>query len=107
MRTPDRLSVVSVTVTNAGTRAGTDVAQLYVRDDVGSVTRPLRQLKGFQRVELGPGASQTVEFRVPVQQLGLWNQAMKYVVEPGTFHVYAGSSSTADLAGTFEVVSRP
>jgi len=99
--------VVSVTVTNAGTRAGTDVAQLYVRDDVGSVTRPLRQLKGFQRVELGPGASQTVEFRVPVQQLGLWNQAMKYVVEPGTFHVYAGSSSTADLAGTFEVVSRP
>lgn len=102
LRPTDTL-VVSVTVANTGTRAGTDVAQLYVRDDVGSVTRPLRQLKGFRRVELAAGASQTVEFRVPVQQLGFWSQAMKYVVEPGTFHVYAGSSSTADLAATFEV----
>ena len=96
--------VVSVTVANTGTRAGTEVAQLYVRDDVGSVTRPVRQLQGFRRVELAAGASQTIEFRVPVQQLGLWNQAMKYVVEPGTFHVFAGSSSTAELEGTFEVV---
>jgi len=96
--------VVTVTVVNTGSRAGTDVAQLYVRDDVGSVTRPVRQLKGFQRVELAAGATKVVEFRVPVQQLGLWNQAMRYVVEPGTFHVYAGSSSTAELVGTFEVV---
>ena len=75
-----------------------------MRDDVGSVTRPLRQLKGFQRVELAAGATKTVEFRVSVQQLGLWNQAMRYVVEPGTFHVYAGSSSTAELSDTFDVV---
>jgi len=103
LRPTDTL-VVSVTVANTGSRAGTDVAQLYVRDDVGSVTRPVRQLKGFQRVELAAGATKTVEFRVPVQQLGFWNQAMRYVVEPGTFHVYAGSSSTAELVGTFEVV---
>jgi beta-glucosidase len=103
LRSTDTL-VVTVTVANTGSRAGTDVAQLYVHDDVGSVTRPLRQLKGFQRVELAAGATKAVEFRVPVQQLGLWNQAMRYVVEPGTFHVYAGSSSTAELVGTFEVV---
>ena len=103
LRPADTL-VVSVTVANTGSRAGTDVAQLYVHDAVGSVTRPLRQLEGFQRVELAPGATKTVEFRVPVQQLGLWNQAMRYVVEPGTFHVYVGSSSTADLSGTFAVV---
>jgi beta-glucosidase len=96
--------VVAVTVANTGTRAGTEVVQLYVRDDVGSVTRPLRQLQGFRRVELAAGAAQTIEFRVPVQQLGLWNQAMKFVVEPGTFHVFAGTSSTAELEGTFEVV---
>jgi beta-glucosidase len=105
---PGDTLVVSVTVANTGSRAGTDVAQLYIHDDVGSVTRPLRQLKGFQRVELAAGATQTIELRVPVRQLGLWNQAMKYVVEPGTFHVYVGSSSTAELAGTFEVVgARP
>jgi beta-glucosidase len=101
---PTDTLVVRVTVANTGSRAGTDVAQLYVHDDVGSVTRPLRQLKGFHRVELAAGATKTVEFRVPVQQLGLWNQAMRYVVEPGTFHLYAGSSSTAELVGTFEVV---
>jgi beta-glucosidase len=103
LRSTDTL-VVTVTVANTGSRAGTDVAQLYVHDDVGSVTRPLRQLKGFQRVELAAGATKTVEFRIPVQQLGLWNQAMRYVVEPGTFHVYAGSNSSAELVGTFEVV---
>jgi len=104
---PSDTLVVSVTVANTGARAGTDVAQLYIHDAVGSVTRPLRQLKGFQRVELAAGATKTVELRVPVQQLGFWNQAMRYVVEPGTFHVYVGSSSTADLMGTFEVVGRP
>jgi len=103
LRATDTL-VVSVTVANTGSRAGTDVAQLYVHDAVGSVTRPVRQLKGFQRVELAAGATKTVQFRVPVQQLGLWNQAMRYVVEPGTFHVYAGSSSTAELVGTLAVV---
>ncbi|HET9709734.1 MAG TPA: beta-glucosidase BglX [Gemmatimonadales bacterium] len=103
LRPTDTL-VVSVTVANTGTRGGTDVAQLYVHDDVGSVTRPVRQLQGFQRVELAAGATKTVEFRVPVQQLGLWNQAMRYVVEPGSFHVYVGSNSTAELVGTFAVV---
>ena len=97
--------VVTVTVANTGTRAGTEVAQLYVRDDVGSVTRPVRELKGFQRVALAPGETRSVEFRVPVRSLAFWDAAMKFVVEPGTFHVFVGSNSTAELDAGFEVVA--
>jgi beta-glucosidase len=97
--------VVTVTVANTGTRAGTEVAQLYVRDDVGSVTRPVRELKGFQRVALAPGETRSVEFRVPVRSLAFWDGAMKFVVEPGTFHVFVGSNSTAELDAGFEVVA--
>jgi beta-glucosidase len=97
--------VVTVTVANTGTRAGTEVAQLYVRDDVGSVTRPVRELKGFQRVALAPGETRSVEFRVPVRSLSFWDAAMKFVVEPGTFHVFVGSNSTAELDAGFEVVA--
>jgi beta-glucosidase len=81
------------------------VAQLYVRDDVGSVTRPVRELKGFQRVALAPGETRSVEFRVPVRSLAFWDAAMKFVVEPGTFHVFVGSNSTAELDAGFEVVA--
>ena len=98
--------VVTVTVANTGTRPGTEVVQLYVRDDVGSVTRPVRELKGFQRVTLETGATRTVEFRLPVRELGVWVSAMNYVVEPGTFRVLVGANSTADLAAGFEVVAR-
>jgi len=97
--------VVTVTVANTGTRAGTEVAQLYVRDDVGSVTRPVRELKGFQRVALATGETRSVEFRVPVRSLAFWDAAMKFVVEPGTFHVFVGSNSTAELDAGFEVVA--
>jgi beta-glucosidase len=96
--------VVSVTVANTGARAGTEVVQLYVRDDVGSVTRPLRELKGFRRVGLEAGAASTVEFRVPVRELGFWGPAMKYVVEPGTFRVFVGPNSTQGLEAAFAVV---
>jgi beta-glucosidase len=96
--------VVSVTVANTGARAGTEVVQLYVRDDVGSVTRPLRELKGFRRVGLEAGAASTVEFRVPVRELGFWGPALKYVVEPGTFRVFVGPNSTQGLEAAFAVV---
>jgi beta-glucosidase len=79
---------------------------LYVRDEVGSVTRPLRELKGFRRVGLEAGAARTVEFRVPVRDLGVWGSSMKFAVEPGTFRVFVGSNSTAELAAGFEVVAR-
>jgi beta-glucosidase len=96
----------SVTVTNIGNRAGTEVVQLYVHDEVASVTRPVRQLADFRRVTLGPRESQIVKLSVPPRRLGLYDQTMKFVVEPGWFRVYAGSSSVGGLEARFEVVGQ-
>ncbi|MFS2110672.1 glycoside hydrolase family 3 N-terminal domain-containing protein [Sphingomonas sp. Sphisp140] len=84
---------VSVDVTNTGKRAGDEVVQLYVRDDEASVTRPLIELKRFQRVTLQPGEKKTVSFELTPKDLSLWNVAMKRVVEPGTFTISAGPNS--------------
>jgi len=94
---------VAVTVTNTGTREGTEVAQLYVHDEVASVTRPVRALAGFRRVSLRPGESRTLEFTLTPRELGLYDQRMKFVVEPGKFRVYVGGSSVGGLEGEFEV----
>jgi len=84
---------VKVDVTNTGKRAGDEVVQLYVRDDEASVTRPLIELKRFQRVTLQPGEKKTVSFELTPKDLSLWNVAMKRVVEPGTFTISAGPNS--------------
>lgn len=94
---------VSVRVTNTGARAGVEVVQLYVRDDVASVTRPVKQLRGFQRVALEPGESKTVTFALGFEDLALYDLDMKRVVEPGTFTVFAGGSSDTVLQAQFEV----
>jgi len=85
---------IRVTVTNAGSVAGAEVAQLYIRDLVSSVTTPQLALKGFGRVMLNPGESRTIHFRLGPDQLALWNREMKRVVEPGEFKIMVGSSST-------------
>jgi beta-glucosidase len=90
-------------VRNTGERVGDEVVQLYVRDLVAGVTRPVRELKGFQRIRLHPGEEQAVRFEVPVKRLGFFNQEMRYVVEPGVFRVWVGPDSTGGLEGTFEV----
>ena len=95
--------VVRALVKNLGSRAGTEVVQLYVRDLAGSVTRPVKELKGFQRATLEPGACSEVRFKVPVSQLGFHNLEMEYVVEPGSFKVWVGPSSDEGLEGDFEV----
>ena len=95
---------VRVTVTNTGTRVGTEVVQLYVHDEVASVTRPVRQLADFRRVTLGLRESQIVTLSVPPRRLGLYDQTMTFVVEPGWFRVYAGPSSVGGLEARFEVV---
>jgi beta-glucosidase len=100
---PNGTIKVTATVTNSGARAGTEVVQLYVHDVVGSVTRPVRALAGFRRVMLEPGATRTVEFTLSAKELGLYNSGMKFVVEPGTFHVYVGGSSVGGLEGQFAV----
>ncbi|PYP43453.1 MAG: glycosyl hydrolase, partial [Gemmatimonadetes bacterium] len=101
--TPGGALKVSVTVTNTGAREGAEVAQLYVHDEVASVTRPVRALAGFRRVSLKPGESRTVEFELTPKELGLYDQRMKFVVEPGKFRVYVGGSSVGGLEGEFEV----
>lgn len=94
---------VSVDVTNTGTRLGDEVVQLYVRDDAASVTRPVIELKGFQRVTLRPGEKRTVTFALGPDELSLWNMEMKRVVEPGTFTVSAGPNSVQLKSATLTV----
>lgn len=95
--------VVTAIVQNTGTRPGDEVVQLYVRDVVASVTRPVRELKGFQRITLQPGEEQTVRFEVPVSALGVIDLDMRSTVEPGAFKVWVGGNAAADLEGDFQI----
>jgi beta-glucosidase len=95
--------VACATVTNVGPRAGTEVVQVYVRDLVASVTRPVRELKAFERVSLEPGESRTVRFEVPVERLGFTGLDMRYRVEPGQFKLWIGADSASGLEGSFRV----
>jgi len=96
---------VSTEVENTGQRAGDEVVQLYIRDTVASMTRPVKELKGFQRVTLKPGEKRRVEFTLTSQHLGFWNRRMRYVVEPGEFKVMVGSSSADVIEAKFEVAN--
>lgn len=85
---------VSVDVTNTGRRAGDEVVQLYVHDVVASLTRPVKELKGFKRVTLQPGETQSVRFELHAHRdLSFWDQRMQRIVEPGTFHIMTGPDS--------------
>ena len=94
----------SVTVTNTGSVAGKEVIQMYIRDLVGSSTRPVRELKGFEKILLQPGESRTVEFTVDVEMLKFYDADMQYVAEPGTFRVFIGPDSTTDNSAEFELI---
>ena len=94
---------VSVDVRNTGKLAGDEVVQLYVRDVLSSVTRPVKELKGFKRITLAAGASQTVEFKLDPASFAFWNERMQHVVEPGEFQISSGGNS-ADLKSTVLVI---
>ncbi|HWA71585.1 MAG TPA: glycoside hydrolase family 3 N-terminal domain-containing protein [Polyangiaceae bacterium] len=94
---------VSARVSNTGPRHAEEVAQCYVRDFVGSVTRPLRELRGFRRIPLAPGASARVEFELGPEELAFWNGSRQRLVEPGRFAVYVGSDSFTELGREFQV----
>ena len=94
---------VRVTVSNTGPRAGDEIVQLYLRDDVASVTRPVRQLRGFRKVHLASREARTVEFILDQQDFALLNEHLLPVIEAGTFTVFVGGSSTTDNQATFEV----
>ncbi len=84
---------VSVDVENVGKRAGDEVVQLYIRDVAASMSRPVKELKGFERVTLGPGEKKRVEFALDAEHLGFYNRKMRFVVEPGEFKVMVGPNS--------------
>jgi beta-glucosidase len=90
---PSGSTEISVEVTNTGTRAGDEVVQLYVRDLVSSVTRPVKELKGFERITLEPGEMRTVTFVIGPRQLAFFDRAMDLVVEPGEFEILVGANS--------------
>ena len=96
--TPNQIPVngtanVAITVKNTGTTEGTEVAQLYIRDVVGSVTTPIKSLRGFSRITLKPGEEKEIQFTLDSDALSLWNREMKRVVEPGKFKIMVGGSS--------------
>jgi len=96
---------VSVEVENTGKRAGDEVVQLYIRDLVASMSRPVKELKGFQRITLQSGEKRRVEFVLGHEQLGFWNREMRYVVEPGEFRVMVGANSAEVIEAKFEVTA--
>lgn len=96
---------VATTLTNRGKRAAVEVAQLYVRDRVASVTRPIREMKGFQKVSLSPGESKRVAFTITRRELEFVGVDNRWIAEPGSFDVWIAPSAQADGAkGTFELV---
>ena len=101
---PDQSVTLGVEVENTGRRAGDEVVQLYLHDVAASVTRPVRELKGFERVSLRPGESRHVAFTFGPKELGFYNQTMHFVVEPGTFKIMVGTSSEGGLESSFEVM---
>jgi len=94
---------VSVEVKNTGDRAGDEVVQLYIRDLVGSVSRPVKELKDFRRITLAAGETKTVSFTITPEKLQFYNIEMKRVVEPGEFQVMVGTSSANNLKSKFEL----
>jgi beta-glucosidase len=94
---------VSASVSNTGSREADEVVQLYIRDLVASVSRPVRGLKGFRRIRLKPGEKRTVEFSITTPDLAFYNERMQFVTEPGKFQVWIAPDSTRGVAGEFAV----
>ena len=99
--------MVRVDVTNTGRVAGEEVVQLYIRDRVSSVTRPVKELKGFGRIPLAPGQTETVVFEITPERLAFYDIDMKFRVEPGEFEIMTGNSSRdGDLQKTVLTVKK-
>ncbi|HLP26593.1 MAG TPA: fibronectin type III-like domain-contianing protein, partial [Acidobacteriota bacterium] len=101
--TPKDTLKVKVDVTNTGKVAGKEVVQLYVRDRVGSVTRPVRELKGFRKIELAAGEAHDVSFQLTPADLAFWRADMTFGAERGDFDVFVGPDATSTLSATFKL----
>jgi beta-glucosidase len=100
----DSVVKVSAKLTNTGTRPGTEIAQLYMRDAVASRVGPMRELKKYKRVTLAPGESQPVEFSLTRAELGFYDETGKLMVEPGEFRFGIGADARTDLSGSFTLL---
>ncbi|MBC8172545.1 MAG: fibronectin type III-like domain-contianing protein, partial [Chitinophagales bacterium] len=96
--------LISVTIKNTGKKDGEEIAQLYIHDLVGSVTRPVKELKGFQKIFLKAGESKTITFSLQADDLAFYNAGLQHTTEPGMFDVFAGGSSVSNLRSSFELV---
>ena len=92
----------TVTVTNSGAKDGKEVVQLYLRDMVGTVTRPVKELKGFQKISLKAGESKTVSFKITEEDLKFYNSDLKFVAEPGDFKLFVGTNSRDVVESSFK-----
>jgi beta-glucosidase len=97
--------LVSVRVTNTGQREGDEIIQLYIQDVSASITRPLKELKGFRTVHLRPAESQKVDFLITPEMLSFYDQRMRKIVEPGLFKIFIGGNSVNTIEQIFEVVN--
>jgi beta-glucosidase len=97
---------LSVEVTNTGEVTGKEVVQLYIRDMVGTITRPVKELKGFQKIELKAGETKTVEFTISEKDLGFYHQDMSFYAEAGHFKVFVGTNSNDVLEADFELMKK-
>ncbi|MFW5437822.1 beta-glucosidase BglX [Paenibacillus apiarius] len=102
--TPEQPLVISVKVTNTGARAGVETVQLYLRDVAGDVVRPLRELKGYVKLELAPGEAGIASFILPEEQLRYHHSDISFTSDPGTFQVYVGPNSRDTLEHSFKLV---
>lgn len=94
---------ISVDITNSGKRKGKEVVQLYIRDKIASVVRPVKELKGFELIELDINESKTISFHLTENELGFYNNDGAYIIEPGNFEVFVGGSSYAELKSEFSL----
>ena len=96
--------IASIDITNTGKFDGKEIVQLYIRDLVGSVTRPVKELKGFKKIDFTKGEKQTVTFEISVEDLKFYNSDLKFVAEPGMFEVFIGTNSATTLSAKFELI---
>lgn len=103
---PGEKLTVTATVSNTGKVAGIETVQLYIRDLVGSITRPVKELKGFRRIELAPGESKVVSFELSSEDLRFYNQELNFKAEPGAFKVFVGPNSRDVKEAQFELLDK-
>ncbi|MEJ7618677.1 MAG: fibronectin type III-like domain-contianing protein, partial [Pyrinomonadaceae bacterium] len=100
---PSESVTASIDLENTSKRAGDEVVQIYIHDLHASVTQPIKELRGFERLTLQPGEKRRVNFKLTPDSLGMYNRDLKFVVEPGTFKVIVGTDSASGLEASFEV----